>query len=121
MEVKQSEGKVCSSASECQWEKNTEKEQWTETLKINNQKLPVKLDTWAECSVLSLRDLKMLEMKVSGDSMQKSNWTLVMYSGHQMETKGKKTLKRRYKEKVFEMEFQVIEQDAPVDTWKKWD
>lgn len=44
IEVKQSEVQFVSQLVNIN-EKNTEKEQWTETLKINNQKLPVKLDT----------------------------------------------------------------------------
>ncbi|MGH0139663.1 UNVERIFIED_CONTAM: hypothetical protein FKN15_030303 [Acipenser sinensis] len=58
-----------------------------------------------------MRDLRLL--KLSGESMQKSCCKLVMYSGHQMAPKGKKTLKCHYKEKMYELEFQVIEENAP--------
>lgn len=86
---------------------------YSETLEINNHTCTVKLDTGAECKVLSGRDLKTLKVKVSGDSMQKSHRKLGTFSGHQIDQKGKKTLNCQYKEKVFDLECQVIEQDAP--------
>ncbi|XP_067284600.1 uncharacterized protein [Pseudorasbora parva] len=97
-----------------------EKEKWTETPRVNKRALSFKLDTGAECNVISYKDFQ----AVAGKSvtMCKSNSVLVLYSGHKMEPKGKVKLLCQFKEKEAEIEFQIIEKDSSailerVHTW----
>lgn len=85
-------------------------QQWTETLKVNNQKLIVKLDTGADCNVISVRDLDAL--KVDRSDIRKSGCSLVTYSGHKMSPLGQQRLECQYKDKLYTFEFQVIEQNT---------
>ena len=90
---------------------NSDSNKWTQQLKINNSVLTVKLDSGAECNVLSMRDFERITNKDA--VLQKSGCKLVTYSGHMIATKGKTKLKCDYKDKEYELEFQIIERDSP--------
>lgn len=64
----------------------TEKEKWTETLCINGRNVTFKLDTGAECNVISHRVFKSLKLK--SETLSVSHCKLVTYSGHRMAPKG---------------------------------
>lgn len=70
----------------------------------------MKLDTGAECNVLSTRDFEKITNKEA--VLQKSGCKLVTYSGHTMATKGKAKLKCDFKVKEYELEFQIIARDS---------
>ncbi|RXN08425.1 retrotransposon-like family member retr-1 [Labeo rohita] len=89
----------------------SETKKWTQEFSINNSLLTFKLDTGAECNVLSFKDFEKTSNKTT--TLKKSNCTLVTYSGHTMETKGKVWLKCGYKDTEFDLEFQIVEEDSP--------
>jgi len=76
----------------------SENKKWTQEFRINNCILTFKLDTGAECNVLSYKDF---EKTSKTTSLKKSNCSLVTYSGHTMEPKGKAMLKCGYKDNEF--------------------
>lgn len=87
-----------------------ESQKWKQELKINDCMLNLKLDTGAECNVLSVKDFR----KVANErALLKSSCKLVTYSGHTMEPKGKAILKCDYKGNECHLEFQVVERDSP--------
>lgn len=90
---------------------NNNSKKWTQKLKLNNSVLTVKLDTGAECNVLSVRDFERITNKDA--VLQKSGCKLVTYSGHMIATKGKAKLKCDFRDKEYELEFQIIERDSP--------
>ncbi len=88
----------------------SENKKWTQEFRINNCILTFKLDTGAECNVLSYKDF---EKTSKTTSLKKSNCSLVTYSGHTMEPKGKAMLKCGYKDNEFELELQIVDEDSP--------
>lgn len=92
-------------------ETKSDKARWTERLNINGQNVSFKLDTGAECNVLAERTFRSLGCNTT--LMKKSGCKLVTYSGHQMSPVGKVTLTCKYKEIKHEIDFQIIDRDAP--------
>ena len=75
---------------------------WQATLTINEKKVFFKIDTGAQCNVISKRTYH----QISKTPLKKSNTKLVAFGGHKLmacEYKGKYTL----------AEFEVVEQDVP--------
>lgn len=89
---------------------DAEKEKWHEDLIVNKKVLKVRLDTGADCNIISMKDLRKqrLNKKVS-----KSHSKLVTYAGHRIPAKGKIMLTCQYKDKKYDMEFEVIKNNAP--------
>lgn len=83
---------------------------WTEKLKINGKDVSFKLDTGAECNVLAEKSYRSLETRAK---LQVSSCKLLTYSGHQMSPVGKATLICKYKGKSHEVDFQIIDANAP--------
>ncbi|RVE62485.1 hypothetical protein OJAV_G00157530 [Oryzias javanicus] len=86
------------------------KEKWHESLIINKKVLKVRLDTGADCNVISMGDLRKLRLD---KKVSRSYSKLVAYSGQQIQTKGKIVLTCQYKDKTYDMEFEVIKSKAP--------
>ncbi|XP_057191716.1 uncharacterized protein K02A2.6-like isoform X1 [Triplophysa rosa] len=111
IEEEQAKNKVKMQINEVNDATAVNKDKWTETLKINKSSISFKLDTGAECNVISYKDFQ----AVAGNSVSlcKSNCVLVAYSGHKMEPKGKAKLICQFKDNEAEIEFQVLEKDSP--------
>lgn len=61
--------------------------------------------------MLSFKDFERTSNKTT--TLKNLNCTLVTYSGHTMETKGKVWLKCGYKDTECDLEFQVVDEDSP--------
>ncbi|XP_056109383.1 uncharacterized protein K02A2.6-like [Rhinichthys klamathensis goyatoka] len=91
-------------------ETREEKEKWSELLKIRDKKVKFKLDTGAECNVLSLKTYNSLGIT---EKLSKSTCKLLTYSGHQMSPVGQNQLTCEYKGQKHIIQFQIVERDAP--------
>lgn len=88
----------------------TEDEMWTENLKINRKSVTFKLDTGAECNVISEKTYSSLDIK---GRLSASKCKLVAYTGHKMTSLGKKLITCEYKGQKHKIEFEIIQKDAP--------
>lgn len=84
-------------------------DEWTETLLINQNSCKVQLDTGAMCNIISTSSLEKLKVK---QPVTKATCRLRTYSGHVIHPTGKVQLECQYKGQNYQLEFQVIEQDA---------
>jgi hypothetical protein len=91
-------------------ETREEKEKWSELLKIRDKKVKFKLDTGAECNVLSLKTYNSLGIT---EKLSKSTCKLLAYSGHQMSPLGQNQLTCEYKGQKHIIQFQIVERDPP--------
>ncbi|KAJ8358792.1 hypothetical protein SKAU_G00153170 [Synaphobranchus kaupii] len=85
-------------------------EKWTENLIINSRNVTFKLDTGAECNVMSEKTFSSLDIR---GRLKASNCKLVTYSGHKMAPLGKKALTCQFKGQKHRIEFEIIQQEAP--------
>ena len=83
--------------------------EWKVTIKLNGQKTVFKIDTGAQCNVVSKDKYK----QVSKQPLQTSGAKLVAFGGHRLNTCGKITILCEHKGKNFPIEFQVVDQDVP--------
>ena len=83
--------------------------EWNITIKLNKQKTVFKIDTGAQCNVIS----KYKYNQVSKEPLQKSRAKLVAFGGHKLTTCGKRTLLCEHKKRIIPIEFQVVDQDVP--------
>ena len=76
---------------------------------MNDQKISFKLDTGAQCNVISRQKYHQL----SSTPLQKSHARLVAFGGQQLNACGKVTIICQHKGKFYPMVFEVIDQDVP--------
>ena len=84
---------------------------WPVQLLVNDVKpFNVKIDTGAQCYVLSLKACK----RANNNTKQflRSNSRLVSYSGHAVETCGKVQTTVRHKDQYFGLELQIVDDDV---------
>lgn len=88
-----------------------DKNDWKETLKINNQTPTVLIDTGANCTVASKKQLEAL--KLNGKKLNKSFTKQVVYGkGQQVKPLGQKAIKCQNKDKEYDQDFHVIKMDV---------
>ena len=83
--------------------------EWKTSLKINEKNIQFKIDTGAQCNVISTR----VYDQISGKPLQKSQTRLVAFGGHRVKTSGKTVLLCEYKRKYVPVNFEVVQQDVP--------
>ena len=84
--------------------------EWCENLKIEDKVVKVQLDTGAKVNVIST---KFLQDFASRYPFEKTQVKLKSYSGHQIPTKGVVTLPCECKGNTFQVNFHVVEMEAP--------
>uniref|UniRef100_A0A3P9LFC2 ribonuclease H n=1 Tax=Oryzias latipes TaxID=8090 RepID=A0A3P9LFC2_ORYLA len=88
---------------------DTNTEIWTENFKINKKQVSCKLDTVADCNVMSVKTLTALE---AAGSLKASQTKLVPCFGHKVAAIGKKQLIFEYKGKKHQIEFEITQEDV---------
>ena len=78
---------------------------WSTTVYINSHNIRFKLDTGAQCNVMSLTTYK----RVSSRTLTKSKARLAAFGGHRLKSCGKATLLCEHKNKYWPVEFEVLE------------
>ena len=84
---------------------NKNKKDWQVQLAVNRRKLSFKIDTGAQCNVIS----KTMFDIVSKAPLVKSNARLVAFGGHRIVPFGKATLLCEHKKKLHPIQFQVVD------------
>ena len=84
--------------------------EWCENLKIEDKVVKVQLDTGAKVNVIST---KVLQDFTSRYPFEKTQVKLKSYSGHQIPTKGVVTLPCECKGNTFQVNFHLVEMEAP--------
>ena len=77
---------------------------WSTTVTINSQNVRFKLDTGAQCNVMSLKTYN----RVSKQTLTKSKARLVAFGGHGLKSCGKLTLLCEHKDNYRPVEFEVL-------------
>ena len=83
--------------------------EWQAPVKINDKKVLFKIDTGAQCNVMSKKTYN----HVSKETLQKSRTRLVTFGGHKIQACGKITLACEHKGRYTPARFEVVEQDVP--------
>lgn len=78
---------------------------WHTTIQIEKHKVSLKIDTGAQCNVLSLETYK----RTSKQPLSKSHSKLVSFGGHRIKPCGKATLTCEHKNRFTVIEFEVVE------------
>lgn len=86
-----------------------EDKEWTTSLKINSKDVKFKIDTGAECNVISKKTYE----KLSKTRLEKSRVKLGAFGGQKLKTMGKFTTICTHREKYEPIEFQVVNQEVP--------
>ena len=84
-------------------------EEWEVNIRMNEQRVTFKIDTGAQCNVIS----KETYDKVSRQPLTKSRAKLTAFGGHKIRACGKTVIACEYKEKYTPVEFEVVEQHVP--------
>ena len=84
--------------------------EWYEELAVQNKAVKFELDTGAKCNVLAHKVIEDLGIQCY---VEKTQITLKSYSGHQIPTRGVVTLPCEHKGKVYNVQFHVVEVEAP--------
>jgi len=84
---------------------------WKVTILVNDQKTCFKIDTGAQCNVISKQ--KYLQLILSSMPLQKSHARLVAFGGQQLNACGKAIINCQYKGKFYPVVFEVINQVVP--------
>ena len=79
--------------------------EWSATITINAHRVAFKIDTGAQCNVMSS---KMYNL-VSRQPLRKSNAKLIAFGGHRLNSLGRVTLLCEYKHKFWPIEFEVLD------------
>ena len=87
----------------------TKSSDWKVTLLVNHQKMCFKIDTSAQCDVISMQKYHQLSFR----PLQKSHARLVAFGGQQLNTCGKLTMTCHHKGKCHPVVFEVLNQDIP--------
>ena len=82
---------------------------WKVTILVNRQKMSFKIDTGAQCNVISRQKY----LQLSSTPLQKSHARLVAFGGQRLDTCGKVTLNCQHKEKCYPVVIEVIDQNVP--------
>lgn len=82
-------------------------DKWTETLKVGQKFVTVKLDTGAECCVLSKREASRLELEIEASSTKR----IVTYNNASIPVVGESKVKCESKTKSSIVTFKIIEED----------
>ena len=90
-------------------EKDTDTKDWKATVKVNGHPITFKLDTGAQCNVISKHSYD----QISKRPLLKSKTKLVTFGGHKMNACGKTSITCEHKEKYTVVEFEVVKQDVP--------
>ena len=77
-------------------------------VEINENLVQLKLDTGAQCNVIS----KHLYKSMGGRQLYKSRVKLISYSGHKLQPMGKTNLAVGYKPQFYTLEFQLVDDDV---------
>ena len=80
---------------------------WKLKLKLKKNLVQLKLDTGAQCNMIS----KHLYKSLGGRHLYKSRVKLISYSGHKLQQMGKTNLALGYKSEFYTQEFQVVHAD----------
>lgn len=89
--------------------KSNKEKDWSVKVKINNQGLKLKLDTGADCNIISSKVLESL--RISDTHLAKSKSKLIAYTGNRIKIKGKIELEVEHKNKLYPIMFYVTESD----------
>ena len=90
-------------------ENSTETKDWKATIKVNDRHTTFKLDTGAQCNVISKKTYD----QISKRPLLKSKTKLVTFSGHKLKACGKASMVCEYKQKLNVVEFEVVQQNVP--------
>ena len=82
---------------------------WKVTIALNNQRTVFKIDTGAQCNVIS----KCKYHQVCKEPLQKSTANLVAFGGHKLNTCGRAVIQCHYGGNHYTVEFEVINQNVP--------
>ncbi|KAF5282886.1 hypothetical protein FQR65_LT14189 [Abscondita terminalis] len=82
---------------------------WKETIMVNNVKFAAKLDTGAQCNVLSKGLLSKLKSTINPTNVK----YLTTFSNHKMLVIGETVLKCQIKNKFSEVKFKVVNENVP--------
>ena len=88
---------------------NTETEEWEVSIRLNEQMVTFKIDTGAQCNVIS----KETYDRVSKRPLMKSRAKLTAFGGHRVSACGKTMMVCEYKGKYIPVELEVVKQDVP--------
>ena len=86
-----------------------ENKEWTTSLKIDNKNVKFKIDTGAECNVISKKTYE----EVTKTRLEKSRVQLGAFGGEKLKTIGKFSTVCTYQEKYWPIEFQVVNRNVP--------
>ena len=86
-----------------------ENKEWTTSLKVNNTNVMLKIDTGAECNVISKKTYE----ELSKTPLEKSRTKLGAFGGQKLKTIGKFTTLCTYRDKYWPIEFQVVNHEVP--------
>lgn len=87
-----------------------DQDRWSEELLISKKRVKFRIDTGADCNVMSAKTFHSLN--ITG-KLHASGCKLVAYSGHKMEPLGKTSVTCLYKGQKHKIDFEIIEKDAP--------
>ena len=90
-------------------QKSQNPREWQITLPMNNHRITFKIDTGAQCNVIT----KQKYLQASKTPLQKSTTKLVAFGGHRLVTCGKATMLCQYNGKKYKVEFEILDQDVP--------
>ena len=82
---------------------------WQAPVKINDKKVLFRIDTGAQCNVMSKKTYN----HVSKETLQKSQTRLVTFGGHKIQACGKITLACEHKGRYTPARLEVVEQHVP--------
>lgn len=82
---------------------------WQETIRVNNQKFIVKLDTGAQCNVISNEIAKKIGAKIKPTNTK----NLTSFSKHKLKVIGETVLNCKIKNITSEIKFKVINEEVP--------
>lgn len=94
----------------------SDNDRWTEEL-INEKKVRFGIDTGADCNVVSAKTFQALKLD---NELHASRCRLVAYSGHKMEPLCKTSLTCQYKGQAHQIDFEIVERDAPALVGNSW-
>ena len=86
--------------------------EWRETVNMNGTNIQCKIDTGAECNVISESQLKSVRSKANNLRLDKSTTVLRAYGGRTIPTKGKVLVNIKLNEKSLDTYFYVIALDV---------
>jgi len=90
-------------------QKNSKVTDWKVTISVNKQRTVFKMDTGAQCNVVSKHKYN----RLSKAPLQKSHTKLVAFRGHQLNACGKAVMSCQYKGKHYPVEFEVVDEQVP--------